>query len=56
LLDEERDHLSWVKTWLEEQEKVRGRAVVTRTMREFTEADETIYAELCDEYGFARAA
>ncbi len=56
LLDEEREHLSWVKTWLEEQEKVRGRELVVRTMREFAEADETIYAELCDEYGFARAA
>jgi hypothetical protein len=56
LLDEERDHLSWVKSWLEEQEKVRGRELVFRTMREFAEADETIYAELCDEYGFAYAA
>ncbi len=56
LLDEERDHLSWVKRWLDEQEKVRGREVVTRTMRKFAEADETIYAELCDEYGFAQAA
>jgi demethoxyubiquinone hydroxylase (CLK1/Coq7/Cat5 family) len=56
LLDEERDHLSWVKTWLDEQEKSRGRELVTRTMHEFAEADETIYAEQCDEYGFARAA
>jgi bacterioferritin (cytochrome b1) len=56
LLDEERDHLSWVKTWLEEQEKLRGRELVIRTMREFSEADEAIYAELCDEYGFAHAA
>ena len=56
LLDEEREHLSWVKTWLEEQEKVRGRELVARTMREFAEADETIYAELCAQYGFARAA
>lgn len=56
LLDEERNHLSWVRRWLDDQEKVRGRDVVVRTMREFTEADETIYARLCDEYGFARAA
>jgi bacterioferritin (cytochrome b1) len=56
LLDEERDHLSWVKTWLDQQEKVRGRDLVVRTMREFADADETIYAELCDEYGFAQAA
>jgi bacterioferritin (cytochrome b1) len=56
LLDEERDHLSWVKTWLDQQEKVRGRDLVVRTMHTFTEADETIYAELCDEYGFAQAA
>ena len=56
LLDEERDHLSWVKAWLDEQEKLRGRDVVMRTMREFADADETIYAKLCDEYGFARAA
>lgn len=56
LLDEEREHLSWVKSWLEEQEKVRGRDLVTRTMRQFADADEAIYAELCDEYGFARAA
>jgi bacterioferritin (cytochrome b1) len=56
LLDEERDHLSWVKTWLDDQEKLRGRELVIRTMREFSEADETIYAELCDEYGFAHAA
>lgn len=56
LLDEEREHLSWVKTWLEEQEKLRGRELVMRTMREFADADETIYAELCDEYGFAYAA
>jgi hypothetical protein len=45
-----------VKIWLEEQEKVRGRELVVRTMQEFAEADETIYAELCDEYGFALAA
>lgn len=56
LLDEERDHLAWGKTWLENQEKSRGRELVMRTMREFAEADETIYAELCDEYGFANAA
>ena len=56
LLDEERDHLSWVKTWLDDQEKLRGRELVIRTMREFSEADETIYAELCDEFGFAHAA
>jgi rubrerythrin len=56
LLDEERDHLSWVKQWLEEQEQVRGREVVVQTMRDFADADETIYAQLCDEYGFARAA
>jgi hypothetical protein len=45
-----------VKTWLDEQEKVRGRELVDRTMREFADADETIYAQLCDEFGFARAA
>jgi bacterioferritin (cytochrome b1) len=56
LLDEERDHLSWVKTWLDDQEKLRGRELVIRTMREFSDADETIYAKLCDEYGFAHAA
>ncbi len=56
LLDEERDHLSWVKRWLDEQERLHGHELVTRTMREFAEADETIYAELCDEYGFANAA
>jgi bacterioferritin (cytochrome b1) len=56
LLDEERDHLSWVKTWLDQQEKVRGRELVVRTMSEFAEADETIYAQLCEEYGFANAA
>ena len=56
LLDEERDHLSWVKDWLDEQETVRGREVVVQTMRAFADADETIYAQLCDEYGFARAA
>jgi bacterioferritin (cytochrome b1) len=56
LLDEERNHLSWVRRWLDEQEKVRGRDVVVRTMREFTEADETIYAKLSEQYGFAHAA
>lgn len=56
LLDEERDHLAWVKTWLDDQEKLRGRELVTRTMEEFVSADETIYAKLCDEYGFANAA
>lgn len=56
LLDEEREHLAWVKQWLDAQAHVRGRAFVDRTMREYADADETIYGELCEEYGFARAA
>jgi bacterioferritin (cytochrome b1) len=56
LLDEEREHLSWVKRWLDEQATVRGRGVVERTMREYADADEAIYAELCNQYGFAHAA
>lgn len=55
MLDEERGHLSWVKHWLDEQGRARGREV-TDVIRKYQAADQRIYDALAIQYGFRSAA
>ena len=55
MLDEERGHLSWVKSWLDEQAAVRG-IDVALLMRRYATADAVIYEELVREYAWQRVA
>jgi hypothetical protein len=55
MVEEEKHHLSWVKRWLDREEGRRG-GEVSRLMRRFEEADDRIYGELCERFGFRRAA
>jgi bacterioferritin (cytochrome b1) len=55
MIEEEKDHLSWVRHWLDRQEQVRG-AVVRRTMAAYAALDERIYGELIGEYDYDPAA
>ncbi len=55
MLDEERGHLSWVKHWLDEQGRSRGREV-TDVIRKYQAADQRIYEALAIQYGFRSAA
>lgn len=55
MIEEEKDHLSWVWSWL----KTRSQAnwpFIQRLLAEYTAADADIYRSLEVEYGFARAA
>ena len=54
MLDEEKGHLRWVKTWLDRQ-AMRG-ADVTSTMRQYAKADAEIYEELTRHYAWRQAA
>lgn len=52
MVDEEKDHLDWVRDWLEEHARRRGadlRAVLAR----YAELDERVYRTLIVEYGYA---
>ena len=55
MLDEERGHLSWVKHWLDEQGRAKGREV-TDVIRRYQVADQRVYDALSVEYGFRSAA
>lgn len=55
MLDEERGHLSWVKTWLDEQSRQRGKEV-TDVIRRYQVADQRVYDALSIQYGFRSAA
>ena len=52
MVDDEKDHLSWVKAWLD-REEARGRPV-RQTLDRFGEVDAALYEELTREYGFPR--
>ncbi|CAN5704817.1 hypothetical protein BH23GEM9_BH23GEM9_17040 [soil metagenome] len=52
MIEEEKDHLSWVRLWLDRQQVERGPAV-KYLLAEYTALDERIYSELVAEYGYA---
>ena len=49
MLDEERDHLSWVRRWLDR------RPDADALLRRYAEVDERIYHEYLDFYGWSDA-
>lgn len=55
MLEEEKGHLSWVKSWLDEQALSRG-TVVRDVIRRYVLADQQIYDALSAEFGFRTAA
>jgi len=55
MVEEEKSHLSWVKSWLDQQALRRPEAVAD-VMRSFEEIDEEVYGELASEYEFRTAA
>ena len=55
MLEEEKGHLSWVKSWLDEQALQRPDEV-RRLMRDYGRADERVYASLVHEIGWREAA
>lgn len=55
MIEEEKDHLSWVKQWLDRQAERRGEMVYA-TMRKYAEIDRLIYDELTLELGWRVAA
>jgi rubrerythrin len=52
MIEEEKEHLSWVKHWLD-AERLRRGDVVRRTMARFEALDERVYRALIHEYGFS---
>lgn len=52
MIHDERGHLAWVRQWLRGQDE----ATVDRLFAQYQAADELIYAELFEEFGFAEAA
>lgn len=54
MVEDEKDHLSWVKAWLD-REEARGRPV-RPTLRRFARVDAALYEELTREYGFPQTA
>ncbi len=55
MVEEERDHLSWVWEWLNDGAGM-SQTELRETMRRFQELDETVYHQLCEEYEWKRAA
>lgn len=55
MLEEEKDHLVWVKRWLDVQSVSRG-AQVREVLERYEIADERIYAAVSAEYGWRLAA
>jgi len=55
MLEEEKGHLSWVKSWLDQQALSRG-TVVRDVIRRYVLADQQIYDALSAEFGFRTAA
>jgi demethoxyubiquinone hydroxylase (CLK1/Coq7/Cat5 family) len=54
MVEEEKEHLSWVRDWLEEEAESRG-VVLKRVLREYAATDRFVYDELLREYGFTGA-
>jgi rubrerythrin len=55
MLEEERDHLIWVKRWLDAQSAHRW-SEVHDVMRRYAAVDERVYAAISAEYGWRLAA
>jgi demethoxyubiquinone hydroxylase (CLK1/Coq7/Cat5 family) len=55
MVQEEKEHLSWVKNWLEEEADSRGVALKS-VLDRYAIADARVYDELLREYGFRAAA
>ncbi|HUQ47696.1 MAG TPA: ferritin-like domain-containing protein [Gemmatimonadaceae bacterium] len=55
MIEEERGHLSWVKHWLDDQSRLRGKEVAD-VIRRYQVADQRVYDTLSVEYGFRSAA
>jgi len=55
MLEEEKDHLSWVKSWLDQQALTRG-SEVQEIMRRYTAVDRQVYDALTRELGWRMAA
>lgn len=55
MIEEEKDHLRWVKEWLDREAATRPDAV-RDVMRRYEEADERVYTELVTEFGWRSAA
>lgn len=55
MIEEERHHLSWVKTWLDRRAEARG-AEVDEILARYTDADAKLYPIILREYGWTIAA
>jgi demethoxyubiquinone hydroxylase (CLK1/Coq7/Cat5 family) len=55
MIEEERQHLCWVRQWLEREAERRGDEV-RETMQRYQQMDDQIYNQLVIEYEFRRAA
>ena len=55
MIAEEREHLSWVKTWLEREAERRG-SKLAAMLEQYRRVDEMIYDRLMVEYQFRKAA
>lgn len=55
MLEEERDHLSWVKRWLDEQARTK-RDLVATLMRRYAAVDVTVRNRVLQEYHWQAAA
>lgn len=55
MLEEEKDHLTWVKRWLDEQSVSRA-TEVREVLHRYALADERIYTAVSAEYGWRLAA
>ena len=55
MLEEEKDHLAWVKGWLDKQAITRA-AEVREVLHRYAAADERIYSAVSAEYGWRQAA
>ncbi len=55
MVEEERDHLSWVKHWLDKA-AARRPGVLRALLTRYAQADELVYEQVTTEYGFKVAA
>lgn len=55
MIEEERGHLSWVKAWLDEQSRERGKEV-RDVLQRYALVDQRVYDALSHEYGLRWAA
>ena len=53
MVEEEKDHLDWVKRWLDAEAERRPERV-SSAMRHYAAVDDRVYRALCAEYGWRR--